>query len=770
MKRFIYSIIAMLGILMPTSAWAQGTTAGDESYNEAYAVLVEKVAEDGTGTRYLTLYYDEKKSSHTEGLVVDLDKMTESPELMQSRQMLNTVIFDESFSNCRPTSTNFWFGYCMELKSIVGLQYLNTSEVTDMSQMFIECGIEELDLSSFNTSKVTSMNRMFGMCMGLKSLNISSFDTSNVTDMEYMFNGCESLTTIYAGSMWTTAGVENTDMFGECRNLVGGNGTAYDPDHIDNTYARIDAAGAPGYFTGMGSHKEQAATPTFDLENNRLVMATETPDAIIYYKSADWTDYSEVDSLDRILTAGIGKDDIQYTEPIELNRNMIIKAYAAKEDFEDSTPNTLVYDYASWMQLYDYLDYGRSIYKQAYGNEYVEQNYVEELAWALNEGEHMYSMRVQVDRSEAIYFTDVIRDMCKRIEEQLAAANVAEFDGNVLTVQGQLTMNTALEKVGGSDKVTNTIAAIVWNSSEAISSSDLQAFTNPNLLIFVKDAAKVPDGTKNVIINGVAKSIVLSNTASGNNNFYSPMEFTAESISYTREFKQTTQKDVSRGWEGIALPFTVQTFTHENHGAISPFGNDASSYHFWLHQMTDKGLEKATTIEAGYPYIISMPNSSSYPDEFNQAGKVTFAAQNVQIPVTLVNSVRLADGSIAMVTAFSEIEPSSTYALNVGAEVDGHVEGSVFVKEYRTIRPFEVYTFHEGQRNSASRIITIASIIGGSNNTTDIVDVNNAEDANEIVRVHSLSGSLLIEGKRGDIIDNLPRGIYIIGGKKIIKR
>ena len=116
MKRFIYSIIAMLGILMPTSAWAQGTTAGDESYNEAYAVLVEKIAEDGTGTRYLTLYYDAKKSSHTEGLVVDLDKMAESPELMQSRQMLNTVIFDESFSNCRPTSTNFWFGYCMELK------------------------------------------------------------------------------------------------------------------------------------------------------------------------------------------------------------------------------------------------------------------------------------------------------------------------------------------------------------------------------------------------------------------------------------------------------------------------------------------------------------------------------------------------------------------------------------------------------------------------------------------------------------------------------
>ena len=110
--------------------------------------------------------------------------------------------------------------------------------------------------------------------------------------------------------------------------------------------------------------------------------------------------------------------------------------------------------------------------------------------------------------------------------------------------------------------------------------SDLEGLIdNPNLLIFVKDASLAPDSVNNVIVDGKAKDIVLVD-ADGNNNFYAPQAFTAESISYTREFKQNTQKDVSRGWEGICLPFDVQTYTHETHGAIAPFRNDASEFHF----------------------------------------------------------------------------------------------------------------------------------------------------------------------------------------------
>jgi len=38
-------------------------------------------------------------------------------------------------------------------------------------------------------------------------------------------------------------------MFNGCTSLVGGNGTTYNSSHTDATYARIDRAGTPGYFT-----------------------------------------------------------------------------------------------------------------------------------------------------------------------------------------------------------------------------------------------------------------------------------------------------------------------------------------------------------------------------------------------------------------------------------------------------------------------------------------------------------------------------------------
>ena len=86
------------------------------------------------------------------------------------------------------------------------LEYCNTSNFTDMSQMFEECSkITELDLSSFDTSKVTNMSMMFKYCESLASLNLSNWDTSNVTNMSYMFYGCTELVNFIAPNNISTA-------------------------------------------------------------------------------------------------------------------------------------------------------------------------------------------------------------------------------------------------------------------------------------------------------------------------------------------------------------------------------------------------------------------------------------------------------------------------------------------------------------------------------------------------------------------------------------
>ena len=65
----------------------------------------------------------------------------------------------------------------------------DTSEVTDMSSMFLCCSdLNQIFL--WNTSKVTDMSHMFAGC---ESLNQGlHFDTSKVTDMRAMFYGCKS--------------------------------------------------------------------------------------------------------------------------------------------------------------------------------------------------------------------------------------------------------------------------------------------------------------------------------------------------------------------------------------------------------------------------------------------------------------------------------------------------------------------------------------------------------------------------------------------------
>ncbi|MBR6079621.1 MAG: DUF285 domain-containing protein [Treponema sp.] len=156
------------------------------------------------------------------------------------------------FDTSNVTDMSSMFSHC---RASLDLSGLDTSSVTDMSSMFENCYSKNcysltLDLSNFDTSSVTDMESMFENCYSL-TLDLSNFDTSSVTDMESMFNSCYNLTTIYVSSAFNTNSVASSlDMFNKCERLKGGEGTAYDSDKTDKTYARIDGGtSAPGYFT-----------------------------------------------------------------------------------------------------------------------------------------------------------------------------------------------------------------------------------------------------------------------------------------------------------------------------------------------------------------------------------------------------------------------------------------------------------------------------------------------------------------------------------------
>ncbi|MCR5070009.1 MAG: BspA family leucine-rich repeat surface protein, partial [Prevotella sp.] len=131
------------------------------------------------------------------------------------------VVFESSFSSARPEICYRWFYGMGQLQDITGLEYLNTSSVTDMSEMFCGCsGLTSLDVSGFNTSSVTDMSEMFSGCYGLTSLDVSGFNTSSVTDMSEMFRGCPGLTSLDVSGFNTSNVTNMACMFYVCKNLT----------------------------------------------------------------------------------------------------------------------------------------------------------------------------------------------------------------------------------------------------------------------------------------------------------------------------------------------------------------------------------------------------------------------------------------------------------------------------------------------------------------------------------------------------------------------
>ncbi len=193
------------------------TKSGDPVYVSAIPIAYT-IVKDGTATLYYGLNNDD------DIMLLQNDELW-SNEL---RSSVTKVVFHESFKDYKPKSCYAWFYEFSNLTEISGMKdYLNTSEVTNMAQMFNGCAkLKSIDLSGFDTKKVTTMRGMFNKCSNLRTLDLSTFNTANVTSTYCMFNLCSNLRTIFVDEGWSTASVTEYDkMFSDCPKLYGGKGT-----------------------------------------------------------------------------------------------------------------------------------------------------------------------------------------------------------------------------------------------------------------------------------------------------------------------------------------------------------------------------------------------------------------------------------------------------------------------------------------------------------------------------------------------------------------
>ncbi|WP_081750877.1 leucine-rich repeat protein [Bacteroides sp. 14(A)] len=333
----------------------------------------------------------------------------------------------------------------------------------------------------------------------------------------------------------------------------------------------------------------------------------------------------------------------------------------------------------------------------------------------------------------------------------------------------------------------NQLLLINWNAQAAITA---ESFDTPakmgNLLIFA------PEGTGctyegNVVINGMAEKISLTH----GKGFRSPQAFKAKDITYKRNFSMKSGNKINAaGWEAIVLPFDVQSFSNEKQGELAPFNSGKKGAKpFWLAQMTTDGFEHTTAMKANKPYIISLPNSESYEDEFNISGEVQFHAEDadgVEVKATSYKELARIEGSNRiMVPAYETVFKHDTiYAINP-ATYENIAPGGAFVRNLRDVQPFEAYLISKEAAVNAPKLYSIGGIGGEITGIEELP--SDALDGIEIyvrygvlyiksdrertLSIYDTAGHMVrqVEVQEGTTaVTGLGKGIYLLARKKIL--
>ena len=190
----------------PTDVYATLYTDNTLAFSSTQETIADKTPQEGKSWNITGQEYS-----------LDSEALTVNTPWYDDAGNIQTVVFVDDIV---PISVGAWFAGFTNLTSI-DLNGLNTTNVTDMSNMFLRCtSLKEITFGNdFNTSNVRNMTLMFGYC-GMEELNLSSFNTSKVENMTAMFEGCHLLETLTFGENFNTRNVKNMSyMFNICQGL-----------------------------------------------------------------------------------------------------------------------------------------------------------------------------------------------------------------------------------------------------------------------------------------------------------------------------------------------------------------------------------------------------------------------------------------------------------------------------------------------------------------------------------------------------------------------
>lgn len=197
----------------------------------------------------------------------------------------------------------------------------------------------------------------------------------------------------------------------------------------------------------------------------------------------------------------------------------------------------------------------------------------------------------------------------------------------------------------------------------------------------------------------------------------------------------------ANSWNSLCVPFAISEAEVK-----TQFGNDAKVAKFTGATATTLEFSSCTGIEAGKPYLVYIPEGATQT-KFTFKGVTAFASQPIDVEQ---------QGSANEKTTFhgyfyKSTAPKGSYVLRKNLVY--HLVSDMAIKGFRAV-------LIDG--TATQRVFTQWSLDG---TTTGIGNI----DANVIQRynVYNTNGQMVRHAATS--LDDLPHGVYIVNGKKVIK-
>ena len=296
------------------------------------------------------------------------------------------------------------------------------------------------------------------------------------------------------------------------------------------------------------------------------------------------------------------------------------------------------------------------------------------------------------------------------------------------------------------DEAMRVYAAKLYNGSadkvsELYTNASGISLPEGNAILVIEDAVSASTGTNVVVKDGddayTCANLVLTDGA----DFYTPVTFTAGKATYSRTLPETST------WGTIVLPFEATTTDVSLYEATEIIADGSEESILAVQPLTGGALEAHT------PALFQGETAGT---------TLTFSASDAEVAAT---------ADAVLTKAIGENGYTLTGSLST---IDALTEGDLFIAKdmfwsvgtQNTVRMQAFRAYIDAPEAGPAQVNALRILIG------DATSIRQAlSDGTLPVDVYSLQGVQLRKNVEcGEALEGLPAGIYIVGGKKVVKK